>query len=92
MSLALKRHHRKRVMKNRKHYYNSCFDFYGSNPKRQGKMNKTPNLCSCSMCGNPHKFYKNSKAGWTHKELQEYYRMKDEFDGFISYNDERPDL
>lgn len=55
------------------------------------------------MCGNPRKYYKNSKAGMKTSEIRKMEAMimditytggisNDEFDGFVAFEDERPDL
>ncbi len=58
------------------------------------------------MCGNPRKYYKNSKAGMKTSEIRKMEAMiadisNDEFDGFVGFGegissgcfeDERPDL
>ncbi|WCZ57759.1 hypothetical protein K36_050 [Salmonella phage Kenya-K36] len=49
------------------------------------------------MCGNPRKHFKNSKAGMKTSEIRKMEAMiadisNDEFDGFVTFEDERPDL
>ncbi|WCZ57315.1 hypothetical protein K16_054 [Salmonella phage Kenya-K16] len=49
------------------------------------------------MCGNPRKYYGNSKAGMKISEIRKMEAMimgisNDEFDGFVAFEDERPDL
>lgn len=41
-----------------------------SSCERLGKHVKTPTMCSCFMCGNPRKYYGNSKAALTVQELR----------------------
>lgn len=93
MGRALRRHHRQRVKNNRKKYW-TVFP-HEESPKRLGIITTTPCICSCWMCGNPHKYYGNSKSGMKISELRQ---MQDEFDGFVGWGegiavgDERPDL
>lgn len=96
MDRALRRHHRQRVKNNRKKYW-TVFP-HEESPKRLGIITTTPCICSCWMCGNPHKYYGNSKSGMKISELRQ---MQDEFDGFVgwgegidsgAFEDERPDL
>lgn len=104
MDRALRRHHRQRVKNNRKKYW-TVFP-HEESPKRLGIITTTPCICSCWMCGNPHKYYKNSKAGMKTSEIRKMEAMimgisNDEFDGFVGFGegissgcfeDERPDL
>lgn len=104
MDRALRRHHRQRVKNNRKKYW-TVFP-HEESPKRLGIITTTPCICSCWMCGNPRKFYKNSKAGMKTSEIRKMEAMimgisNDEFDGFVGFGegissgcfeDERPDL
>ena len=104
MDQALRRHHRQRVKNNRKKYW-TVFP-HEESPKRLGIITTTPCICSCWMCGNPRKFYKNSKAGMKTSEIRKMEAMimgisNDEFDGFVGFGegissgcfeDERPDL
>lgn len=50
MKRAIRRHHRERLKKKRKCYYNG---WAGISPSNIGKMVNTPKTCSCSGCGNP---------------------------------------
>lgn len=50
---AIRRHHVQRLKNNRKHYW------YGSNSQRLlGILVHTAKICSCYICGNPRKFFK----------------------------------
>lgn len=104
MDRALRRHHRQRVKNNRKKYW-TVFP-HEESPKRLGIITTTPCICSCWMCGNPRKYYKNSKAGMKISEIRKMEAMimgisNDEFDGFVGFGegissgyseDEHPDL
>ncbi len=104
MDRALRRHHRQRVKNNRKKYW-TVFP-HEESPKRLGIITTTPCICSCWMCGNPRKYYKNSKAGMKISEIRKMEAMimgisNDEFDGFVGFGEgissgcfegERPDL
>lgn len=104
MDRALRRHHRQRVKNNRKKYW-TVFP-HEESPKRLGIITTTPCICSCWMCGNPRKYYKNSKAGMKISEIRKMEAMimgisNDEFDGFVGFGegissdcfeDERSDL
>ncbi|WCZ57118.1 hypothetical protein K15_053 [Salmonella phage Kenya-K15] len=95
MDRALRRHHRQRVKNNRKKYW-TVFP-HEESPKRLGIITTTPCICSCWMCGNPRKYYGNSKAGMKISEIRKMEAMimgisNDEFDGFVAFEDERPDL
>lgn len=104
MDRALRRHHRQRVKNNRKKYW-TVFP-HEESPRRLGIITTTPCICSCWMCGNPRKYYKNSKAGMKISEIRKMEAMimgisNDEFDGFVGFGegissgcfeDERPDL
>ncbi|AKN44485.1 hypothetical protein BI021_gp146 [Salmonella phage NR01] len=104
MDRALRRHHRQRVKNNRKKYW-TVFP-HEESPKRLGIITTTPCICSCWMCGNPRKYYKNSKAGMKTSEIRKMEALivdisNDEFDGFVGFGegissgcfeDERPDL
>ena len=104
MDRALRRHHRQRVKNNRKKYW-TVFP-HEESPRRLGIITTTPCICSCWMCGNPRKHFKNSKAGMKTSEIRKMEAMitdisNDEFDGFVGFGegissgcfeDERPDL
>lgn len=104
MDRALRRHHRQRVKNNRKKYW-TVFP-HEESPKRLGIITTTPCICSCWMCGNPRKYYKNSKAGMKISEIRKMEAMimgisNEEFDGFVGFGegissdcfeDERSDL
>ena len=61
---ALRRHHRERLLKKRSKYVIYSPD-YDSSSYIQGLTQRiliavnTPTACSCWMCGNPRKFYKD---------------------------------
>ena len=52
---AIRRHHIERLKENRKNYW-----FWGGrkDPRRLGLLVHTPAPCSCYMCGNPRKWWK----------------------------------
>lgn len=54
MSLAMRRHHRNRLMKKRE-FYHSIFNDKNDEVKCSKYVN-TPTPCSCWMCGNPRKY------------------------------------
>lgn len=60
----MNRHHRERMKNKRKD------DFVYHEGFPIGKHVKTPKLCSCEFCGNPRKFFGNSKEGRTIQELR----------------------
>lgn len=49
---ALRRHHTQRVKRKRKDYWSGDLD-----ERRLGMVAHTPKPCSCSMCGNPRKYF-----------------------------------
>ena len=56
---ALRRHHRARLLKKRQYYWGmSLVEFEKSHPTKKGRLVKTPKPCSCYLCGNPRKFFK----------------------------------
>lgn len=90
MDRALRRHHRQRMKNNRKKYW-TVFP-HEESPKRLGIITTTPCICSCWMCGNPRKYYKNSKAGLKISEIRKMEAMimgisNDEFDGFVGFGE-----
>ena len=90
MDRALRRHHRQRVKNNRKKYW-TVFP-HEESPKRLGIITTTPCICSCWMCGNPRKHFKNSKAGMKTSEIRKMEAMitdisNDEFDGFVGFGE-----
>lgn len=54
---AQRRAHRERLKRKRKNYWALGFDL-PVNQKFLAKMVNTPKPCSCYMCGNPRKFWK----------------------------------
>ncbi|AWN08709.1 hypothetical protein HOT33_gp048 [Escherichia phage Gostya9] len=90
MDRALRRHHRQRVKNNRKKYW-TVFP-HEESPKRLGLITTTPCICSCWMCGNPRKYFKNSKAGMKTSEIRKMEALitdisNDEFDGFVGFEE-----
>lgn len=96
MDRALRRHHWQRVKNNRKKYW-TVFP-HEESPKRLGIITTTPCICSCWMCGNPRKYYKNSKAGMKISEIKKMESTEliigygegisnDEFDGFVGFGE-----
>ena len=47
---ALRRHHRDRLKRKRASYW---FGKEDNNPRKLGMLVSTPQICSCSGCGNP---------------------------------------
>ncbi|MDO4441849.1 MAG: hypothetical protein Q4B81_06675 [Moraxella sp.] len=73
----IRHHHKLRQIKKRQQdlLYTPCWnDFEPMHEVIKTKGFKmritTPTLCSCWLCGNPRKFYKNSKLGKTLQELK----------------------
>jgi len=62
--IASNRHHKKRLKDRRKNdiFYHEEFSL--------NKHIITPTLCSCVVCGNPRKYYGNSKSSKTIQELR----------------------
>jgi len=58
-----RRHHRERLMKNRKNYYGGVSNcFFGKRTKEEeirllNIWARTAQVCSCYMCGNPRKHW-----------------------------------
>lgn len=50
---AYRRHHMKRLKQKRAKYWHGTLD----NPRRRGKVYRTPCVCSCPMCGNPRRHF-----------------------------------
>lgn len=50
MSIAMNRHHMKRLKAKRKHYHN--VGSKRASAKAVGRVLHTPCICSCTMCGN----------------------------------------
>lgn len=73
---SVRRHHITRLKKIRSKYYWS-WDY--KNPKQVGKLVHTPALCSCHMCGNPRKHFRQRSFSELiddfkfNYELLEYY-------------------
>jgi hypothetical protein len=51
---AVRRHHAKRLKKNRQRYWSWDKDLM--TPRLLGIVLHTPKVCSCGMCGNPRKW------------------------------------
>ncbi len=71
-SRAMRRHHRYRLYRRRRFHWGRDLAESDENPKFRGKVIDTPTPCSCWMCGNPRKW-------WKEKTMQE--RRQDEADG-----------
>lgn len=56
---------RKRDVVKRKYYYHDEYS-----PTQIGRYAHTPKVCSCYMCGNPRKYYGNSRNAKTIQELR----------------------
>ena len=75
-SKTLRRHHIQRLKNKRKydlHYYWGLMDNITRPAIQIMPIHQhviTPAKCSCFMCGNPRKFYGNSKHGKTLQELR----------------------
>lgn len=50
---SIRRHHMERLKKNRCKYYNG-----NKLPRVIGMLAHTATICSCHMCGNPRKYFK----------------------------------
>lgn len=68
-SRALRRKHRARVYRKRKQNYKYLFE-NDRDLTFQKKWLKTPVPCSCTMCGNPRKFFKQKTRQERIAELQ----------------------
>ena len=64
MSIEMRRHHRKRLMNNRKYHHLGLERV--NDPVRCAKYVSTPTPCSCYACGNPRKWWKQK----TRQELK----------------------
>lgn len=72
--IQLRRHHRKRMINNRKH------DFFTGDTRKSAMMHvTTPQMCSCFTCGSGRKFYKNGRLGMTIQQRRHY--QDDGWDG-----------
>ncbi|MFZ6642382.1 hypothetical protein ACO0LL_21845 [Undibacterium sp. TC4M20W] len=56
LSRALRRHHAARLKKKRQYYFYSWKEKLSA--LRLGMVLHTPTTCSCYMCGNPRKYFK----------------------------------
>lgn len=54
-SRAIRRHHVERIKKKRNKYWS----WDDKDPRRLGMLVHTPAMCSCWMCGNERKYFKN---------------------------------
>ena len=66
MKRAIRRHHYRRLINNRKSYYGGCMD----NPRHFGKAVSAPQCCSKVCCGVPRNLYGNGRAARTMQELR----------------------
>ncbi|MFZ6873702.1 hypothetical protein ACO0LF_16710 [Undibacterium sp. Di27W] len=55
LSRALRRHHAARLKKKRQYYYSWTKKL---DPRQLGIVLNTVPICSCYMCGNPRKYFK----------------------------------
>lgn len=56
---AQRRHHYQRLKSKRKNYWNHGYNTYETTEEvLSGKVVDTPKVCSCYMCGNPRKYFK----------------------------------
>ena len=69
MTRALRRHHSRRLKRNRKNYYNRILT-----PRQLGMAVTTPQVCSCWACGN-----QRILDGETRQELLSRLRENDEY-------------
>ncbi|BBH11723.1 hypothetical protein [Chromobacterium haemolyticum] len=53
MARALRRHHVERLVKKRRRHFGRQLS-----PQESSKVVNTPTPCSCWMCGNPRKYFK----------------------------------
>lgn len=69
---SLRRHHQWQIKQKR--YYDCLLINYRENgwfdKRAWGIHANTPTVCSCWMCGNPRKYYRNSKNALTIQELR----------------------
>ena len=54
-SRALRRHHEQRIKRRVRGYYNGKA---ADDPRHIGKIAHARRLCSCSLCGNPRRYYR----------------------------------
>lgn len=95
MTKSMRRYHRWCKIQNAMNHlsYLACFDTYAQsidkNSIRVKKIRSqaaiTPVRCSCWMCGNPRKYYKNSRSA---KSLQELRAANDEYLGLLEWHDD----
>lgn len=72
---AIRRFHRARLLRRRRHYWGSASRFW---PDPAGpEVVDTPKRCSCWMCGNPRRYEKKSKRR-TLQEVKAMLAEKDE--------------
>lgn len=58
---AIRRHHTARLKRNRQNYWG----YHRTSPMSQaglGKVSQYPCACSCFMCGNPRKHFKDGRS------------------------------
>lgn len=73
-----RRHQRERLKAKRKHYYCECFK---NDPKHLGIIIDTPSVCSCSMCGNPRKYFKKVTIQELKEDIEEKEQLKEDLPG-----------
>ncbi|MDA8378168.1 MAG: hypothetical protein M0Z50_14135 [Planctomycetia bacterium] len=72
LARAMRRHHRHRLLHNRRFHWGRDLSESDESPRHRGKVIDTPTPCSCWMCGNPRRYFGE-------KTLQEL--RQDEADG-----------
>jgi len=60
---AERRHHYRRLKTKRVTQNYWCFHDDAPSPSELGIATNTPKLCSCHMCGNPRRYYKELTLG-----------------------------
>ena len=76
---AEKRHYNELIKNKAKHFLKNVWHYSSSlaeNPKIVGFRARTPTPCSCSMCGNPRKYFKQK----TRKEVLAYLNAIEQFE------------
>lgn len=71
MSRALRRHHEKRIKLQVQTYYGGG---HRNDPRRIGQLANSRKLCSCSMCGNPRRYF--NEPTLREKRFTEELRLK----------------
>ncbi len=57
LARAMRRHHRHRLLRNRRFHWGRDLTESDESPRHRGKVIDTPTPCSCWMCGNPRKYF-----------------------------------